>query len=129
VSVESGRLAPEAVRSMFDRISPVYDAMNRTMTMGLDQRWRRATVAAVVQPGDRVLDACCGTGDLAVAARRAGATVTGLDFSEQMLERARPAASACARCSSSSPRVRARRRSPRVPRSSSCTWRRSSTTT
>jgi demethylmenaquinone methyltransferase/2-methoxy-6-polyprenyl-1,4-benzoquinol methylase len=89
VSVESGRLAPEAVRSMFDRISPVYDAMNRTMTMGLDQRWRRATVAAVVQPGDRVLDACCGTGDLAVAALGAGATVTGIDFSERMLERAR----------------------------------------
>ena len=87
--MESGRLAPEAVRSMFDRISPVYDAMNRTMTMGLDQRWRRATVAAVVRPGDRVLDACCGTGDLAVAAVRAGATVTGLDFSERMLERAR----------------------------------------
>ena len=89
MSVESGRLAPQAVRSMFDRISPVYDAMNRTMTMGLDQRWRRATVAAVVQPGDRVLDACCGTGDLAVAALQAGATVTGLDFSERMLERAR----------------------------------------
>jgi len=88
MTVESGRLAPEAVRSMFDRISPVYDAMNRTMTMGLDQRWRRATVAAVVRPGDRVLDACCGTGDLAVAALRAGATVTGLDFSERMLERA-----------------------------------------
>jgi demethylmenaquinone methyltransferase/2-methoxy-6-polyprenyl-1,4-benzoquinol methylase len=63
--------------------------MNRTMTMGLDQRWRQATVAAVVQPGDRVLDACCGTGDLAVAALQAGATVTGLDFSERMLERAR----------------------------------------
>jgi demethylmenaquinone methyltransferase/2-methoxy-6-polyprenyl-1,4-benzoquinol methylase len=89
VTVESGRLAPDAVRSMFDRISPVYDAMNRTMTMGLDQRWRRATVAAVVQPGDRVLDACCGTGDLAVAALQAGGTVTGLDFSERMLERAR----------------------------------------
>jgi len=89
VSVESGRLAPEAVRSMFDRISPVYDAMNRTMTIGLDQRWRRATVAAVVRPGDRVLDACCGTGDLAVAALQAGATVTGLDFSERMLDRAR----------------------------------------
>jgi demethylmenaquinone methyltransferase/2-methoxy-6-polyprenyl-1,4-benzoquinol methylase len=74
---------------MFDRISPVYDAMNRTMTMGLDQRWRRATVAAVVRPGDRVLDACCGTGDLALAARRAGGRVTGLDFSERMLERAR----------------------------------------
>jgi len=89
VSVESGRLAPDAVRSMFDRISPVYDAMNRTMTMGLDQRWRRATVAAVVQRGDSVLDACCGTGDLAVAAQEAGGSVIGLDFSERMLERAR----------------------------------------
>jgi demethylmenaquinone methyltransferase / 2-methoxy-6-polyprenyl-1,4-benzoquinol methylase len=89
MSVESGRLAPDAVRSMFDRISPVYDAMNRAMTMGLDQRWRRATVAAVVQPGDRVLDACCGTGDLGIAAARAGARVTGVDFSERMLERAR----------------------------------------
>jgi demethylmenaquinone methyltransferase/2-methoxy-6-polyprenyl-1,4-benzoquinol methylase len=59
------------------------------MTMGLDQRWRRATVAAVVRPGDRMLDACCGTGDLAVAGLRAGGRVTGLDFSERMLERAR----------------------------------------
>ncbi len=89
MSVETGRLAPDALRTMFDRISPVYDAMNRTMTMGLDQRWRRATVAAVVRPGDRVLDLCCGTGDLALAAQRAGGRVTGLDFSERMLERAR----------------------------------------
>jgi demethylmenaquinone methyltransferase/2-methoxy-6-polyprenyl-1,4-benzoquinol methylase len=89
VSVETGRLAPDAVRTMFDRISPAYDAMNRTMTMGLDQRWRRATVAAVVRAGDRVLDACCGTGDLALAARRRGGRVTGLDFSQPMLERAR----------------------------------------
>ena len=43
-----------------------------------------------MRPGDRVLDACCGTGDLAVAARKAGAAeVVGLDFSERMLERAR----------------------------------------
>ena len=89
MSVQTGRLAPDAVRSMFDRISPVYDAMNRTMTVGLDQRWRRATVAAVVRPDDRVLDACCGTGDLAVAVLEAGGRVTGLDFSERMLERAR----------------------------------------
>jgi demethylmenaquinone methyltransferase/2-methoxy-6-polyprenyl-1,4-benzoquinol methylase len=74
---------------MFDRIAPVYDAMNRTMTAGLDRRWRRITAEAVVRPGDRVLDACCGTGDLAVAAARAGGRVTGLDFSERMLERAR----------------------------------------
>ena len=56
---------------MFDRIAPVYDVMNRVMTVGLDQHWRRETVKAVVRPGDRVLDACCGTGDLAVAALRA----------------------------------------------------------
>src|SRR5216117_1360119 len=86
---ESGRLEPDAVERMFDRIAPVYDAMNRTMTAGLDRRWRRATAEAVVRPGDAVLDACCGTGDLAVAAARAGGRVTGLDFSDRMLERAR----------------------------------------
>ena len=87
---ESGTLPAEGVRAMFDRIAPVYDAMNRAMTMGLDRRWRRLTAEAVVRPGDRVLDACCGTGDLALAALRAGgAQVTGLDFSERMLERAR----------------------------------------
>jgi demethylmenaquinone methyltransferase/2-methoxy-6-polyprenyl-1,4-benzoquinol methylase len=74
---------------MFDRIAPVYDAMNRVMTAGLDRRWRRITVEQVVRPGDRVLDACCGTGDLAIAARRRGAKVVGLDFAEAMLERAR----------------------------------------
>jgi demethylmenaquinone methyltransferase/2-methoxy-6-polyprenyl-1,4-benzoquinol methylase len=74
---------------MFDRIAPFYDAMNHTMTAGLDRRWRRLTAEAVVRPGDVVLDACCGTGDLAVAAARAGGRVTGLDFSEPMLERAR----------------------------------------
>ena len=89
MSVASGRLPSEGVRAMFDRIAPVYDAMNRTMTAGLDGRWRRATVAAVVLPGDAVLDACCGTGDLAIACARAGGHVTGLDFSERMLERAR----------------------------------------
>ena len=74
---------------MFDRIAPVYDVMNRLMTMGLDQRWRRIAAEAVVRPGDRVLDACCGTGDLALAARKAGGKITGLDFSPRMLERAR----------------------------------------
>ena len=74
---------------MFDRISPVYDAMNRAMTLGLDRRWRRLAAEAAVRPGDRVLDACCGTGDLALAAERVGGTVTGVDFSERMLVRAR----------------------------------------
>ena len=90
MSVETGTLSPDGVRTMFDRIAPVYDAMNRLMTAGLDVRWRRLTARAVVQPGDRVLDAACGTGDLAIADRKAGAAyVTGLDFSERMLERAR----------------------------------------
>jgi demethylmenaquinone methyltransferase/2-methoxy-6-polyprenyl-1,4-benzoquinol methylase len=87
--MSSGTLAPAAVEAMFDRISPVYDPMNRLMTAGLDRRWRRLTVRATVRPGDRVLDACCGTGDLALEAQRAGGRVTGLDFSERMLERAR----------------------------------------
>jgi demethylmenaquinone methyltransferase/2-methoxy-6-polyprenyl-1,4-benzoquinol methylase len=89
MSVETGRLPAEGVRTMFDRIAPVYDAMNRTMTVGLDQRWRRLTAEAVVHQGDAVLDACCGTGDLAIACAHAGGRVTGLDFSERMLERAR----------------------------------------
>ncbi len=87
--VETGRLAPDAVRTMFDRIAPVYDAMNRIMTAGLDRRWRRLTAEAVVREGDAVLDAACGTGDLALADAKAGGRVTGLDFSERMLERAR----------------------------------------
>ena len=89
MTVETGRLAPDAVRTMFDRIAPVYDTMNRVMTAGLDRRWRGETARAVVSPGDRVLDTCCGTGDLAIAAERVGGRVTGLDFSERMLERAR----------------------------------------
>ena len=90
MSYESGTLEPEVVRGMFDRIAPVYDVMNHLMTAGLDRRWRRLAVRAVVWPGDRVLDACCGTGDLAIEAERRGGRVVGLDFSERMLERARP---------------------------------------
>jgi len=75
---------------MFDRIAPVYDVMNRVMTAGLDVRWRRLAAASAVRAGDRVLDAACGTGDLAIADLKAGASkVTGLDFSEEMLARAR----------------------------------------
>ena len=85
----SGTLSPDGVRAMFDRIAPVYDVMNRVFTMGLDGRWRRLAAAGAVRPGDRVLDAACGTGDLALADRKAGGEVTGLDFSERMLERAR----------------------------------------
>jgi demethylmenaquinone methyltransferase/2-methoxy-6-polyprenyl-1,4-benzoquinol methylase len=89
MTVQAGKLPADGVRAMFDRIAPVYDAMNRVMTAGLDGRWRAATAAAVVRTGDRVLDSCCGTGDLALACVRTGGQVTGLDFSERMLGRAR----------------------------------------
>jgi demethylmenaquinone methyltransferase/2-methoxy-6-polyprenyl-1,4-benzoquinol methylase len=90
VSAASGSLEPEAVRTMFDSIAPLYDRMNLLMTAGLDRRWRDATARRVVRPGDSVLDAACGTGDLALADLRAGAArVVGVDFSEPMLERAR----------------------------------------
>jgi demethylmenaquinone methyltransferase / 2-methoxy-6-polyprenyl-1,4-benzoquinol methylase len=87
--VETGTLPADGVRKMFDRIAPVYDAMNHVMTAGIDRRWRRITINETVRKGDRVLDACCGTGDLAIGARARGAEVVGLDFSERMLERAR----------------------------------------
>jgi demethylmenaquinone methyltransferase/2-methoxy-6-polyprenyl-1,4-benzoquinol methylase len=90
MTVETGRLPADGVRRMFDRIAPVYDLMNRVMTAGLDRRWRQVTIEQVVRPGDRVLDACCGTGDLAIAAQHGGAgVVVGLDFAERMLEVAR----------------------------------------
>jgi demethylmenaquinone methyltransferase / 2-methoxy-6-polyprenyl-1,4-benzoquinol methylase len=85
----TGTLAPSAVEAMFDRIAPVYDVMNRLMTAGLDRRWRRLAARTVVRPGDHVLDACCGTGELAVAGLEAGGEVIGLDVAERMLERAR----------------------------------------
>jgi demethylmenaquinone methyltransferase/2-methoxy-6-polyprenyl-1,4-benzoquinol methylase len=83
---------PQQIEAMFSRIARRYDLMNLLMTAGLDRRWRRRAAAAVdVQPGERVLDACCGTGDLALelARRYPFSHVTGLDFSEAMLVRAR----------------------------------------
>jgi demethylmenaquinone methyltransferase/2-methoxy-6-polyprenyl-1,4-benzoquinol methylase len=79
-----------AVRSMFDRIAPRYDRMNRILSAGLDQRWRRAALAAVaVGPGDRVLDLAAGTGDLAELAEARGARVVAVDFAAEMLRGAR----------------------------------------
>jgi demethylmenaquinone methyltransferase/2-methoxy-6-polyprenyl-1,4-benzoquinol methylase len=75
---------------MFDRIARVYDRMNSVMTAGMHHRWRaRAADLARVGPGDRALDVATGTGDLAIELARRGAEVTGLDFSEPMLELAR----------------------------------------
>jgi demethylmenaquinone methyltransferase/2-methoxy-6-polyprenyl-1,4-benzoquinol methylase len=89
-ALPSGSEKRAAVREMFDRIAPRYDGLNRLLTAGLDQRWRRLAVAAVaVGPRDRVLDLACGTGDLAELAARRGAQVVGVDFARQMLRGAR----------------------------------------
>src|SRR4029077_3175100 len=89
----AGRLEAAQVRTMFDRISGVYDLMNTAMTAGLHHRWRaRAAGLARVGPGDRVLDVASGTGDLAFElARRVsrGGRCLGCDFAEAMFARAR----------------------------------------
>jgi demethylmenaquinone methyltransferase/2-methoxy-6-polyprenyl-1,4-benzoquinol methylase len=73
---------------MFDRIAPRYDFVNRVLSLGLDQGWRRRTVKSLVLgERPRVLDVATGTGDLAIEIARMtpGATVVGLDPSVQML--------------------------------------------
>lgn len=86
-------LDPREVEKMFDRIAGPYDMMNRVMTAGLDRRWRElAAEATGLGNGAQALDACCGTGDLSLALARLvgrGGQVTGLDFSGEMLDRAR----------------------------------------
>lgn len=80
---------PIAVRSMFSRIAGRYDLLNRALSLGIDQRWRRAAVARAGAVGGRtVVDVCSGTGDLAIAFARAGARVVGVDFTPEMLRRA-----------------------------------------
>jgi demethylmenaquinone methyltransferase/2-methoxy-6-polyprenyl-1,4-benzoquinol methylase len=83
---------PSRIEAMFGGIAGRYDLMNRLMTGGLDGRWRRmAAEQACLAPGTEVLDACCGTGDLAFSLADACPTcaVTGLDFTPAMLARAR----------------------------------------
>src|SRR6202044_132416 len=74
------------VRAMFDTIAPRYDLLNRLMPFGLDQAWRRNTVAALALPaGALVLDLACGTGDLSRLALRRGYRVGGTDLSAGMV--------------------------------------------
>jgi len=74
------------VRSMFDAIAPRYDMVNRLMTFGLDQSWRRETITALALPENALLlDVACGTGDLSRLARRRRYRVIGADLSRGML--------------------------------------------
>src|SRR5512137_2547051 len=74
------------VHELFSRIAPRYDLINDLQSFGLHRHWKRRVIQlARPQPGQRALDVCCGTGDLALGLARRGARVTGLDFNEQML--------------------------------------------
>src|ERR1700680_3251720 len=82
-----------AIEAMFDRIAPRYDRMNRVISLGQDVRWRRRAVATLdLQPGARVLDLACGTGDLCRELDSAGYRPVGVDLSQGMLEEASTAA-------------------------------------
>ena len=75
------------VNDLFAAIARRYDLLNDVQSFGLHRRWKRRVIElAAVQPGNRALDLCCGTGDLALALARRGAEVTGIDFSPAMLE-------------------------------------------
>jgi demethylmenaquinone methyltransferase/2-methoxy-6-polyprenyl-1,4-benzoquinol methylase len=75
---------------MFDRIAPRYDFLNRLLSAGFDQRWRREALERIsVGKGDRVVDLACGTGDLAELSTERGAQVVGVDFAFGMLGAAR----------------------------------------
>jgi demethylmenaquinone methyltransferase/2-methoxy-6-polyprenyl-1,4-benzoquinol methylase len=84
---------PAAVRQLFEQIAPSYDRLNDTLSLGLHRLWKRQAIAFVApRPGQRLLDLCCGTGDLALllaAKVRPGGQVLGLDAAEAPLELAR----------------------------------------
>lgn len=87
-----------AVRQMFAGIAKRYDRINRIMTFNRDQAWRRVAVRmSGAKSGDRVLDVCCGTGDLALEFAKTvgpGGQVIGSDFTPEMLVVAREKADA-----------------------------------
>src|SRR5690606_34875698 len=81
-----GRERASRVRDLFATIAPRYDLINDLQSFGLHRYWKRCLIRlARVQPGERALDLCCGTGDISLALSRCGAKVTGLDFSAPML--------------------------------------------
>jgi demethylmenaquinone methyltransferase / 2-methoxy-6-polyprenyl-1,4-benzoquinol methylase len=87
--------ASAAVREMFTSIAPRYDLLNHILSFNVDRLWWRKTArsfASVLAREARVLDLCCGTGDMTFALRRVAgkspAKILGVDFSHAMLQRA-----------------------------------------
>lgn len=99
--VRDEREAAAHVREMFGRIAPRYDLLNHLLSLDVDKLWRRRVAsrfrAILRDPSARVLDLCCGTGDLALAFRKeapSGAEIVGSDFVPEMLVQARRKAGA-----------------------------------
>lgn len=85
----SGPERAHYVQSMFGRIAPRYDLLNKLMTFGQDAAWRRQAITRLeIKPGDTVLDLGAGTGDLAFEAARRypGAFVVASDFTFEMVQ-------------------------------------------
>jgi demethylmenaquinone methyltransferase / 2-methoxy-6-polyprenyl-1,4-benzoquinol methylase len=92
--------ASKAVREMFTSIAPRYDLLNHVLSFNVDRMWWWRTArrfdSILRRPDARVLDLCCGTGDMAFALRRRArnAQIVGADFSHAMLQRASAKSSA-----------------------------------
>lgn len=87
---QSGEARAPGVNDLFATIAPRYDLINDLQSFRLHRAWKRRLVRrAAVGPGQRALDLCCGTGDVAFALAATGAEVVGLDFSDPMLAVAR----------------------------------------
>jgi demethylmenaquinone methyltransferase / 2-methoxy-6-polyprenyl-1,4-benzoquinol methylase len=85
-----GEQRASKVNDLFATVARRYDLMNDLQSFGLHRVWKSRLVRwANPRPGERALDLCCGTGDLAFALARRGASVVGLDFSDAMLQVAR----------------------------------------
>jgi demethylmenaquinone methyltransferase / 2-methoxy-6-polyprenyl-1,4-benzoquinol methylase len=84
---DAGGQRAAKVSDLFATIARRYDLINDLQSFGLHRLWKRRVVQlAQIKLGDRALDLCCGTGDLALALAQQGAATTGLDFSQPMLE-------------------------------------------
>lgn len=87
---KTGEHRAALVETLFGALAPRYDLINDLQSLGLHRRWKKLLAGmAEVKPGQKALDLCCGTGDIAFALHRAGADVVGLDFSPAMLAVAR----------------------------------------
>lgn len=83
-----------AVMRHFNRVAPKYDFMNTLLSLGIQYVWKRAAIRMLnIRPGDKILDVCGGTGDLAISASRRTGTrgqVVIYDINWHMLAAGRP---------------------------------------